>query len=198
MGTHSTGGSGSTQHPPPMPPMPAAHHPLPSPLQREVRQSTSSRGHSSNEHLAVDSPPTYEAATRPQSMAAAMEYSDIDVLDMPAPRPASPFSAASGSVSGSGSRSTPPGLPNVSVWRSSVVSSSASPTTVTAVDSTSGFGINFDVLDEAPPSADNGWSSLSGGGSAGRQLGRRLTFGTVSCTEPSDSGTMIFDRARSD
>ena len=58
--------------------------------------------------------------------------------------------------------------------------SAASPTTLTAVDSTSGFGINFDVLDEAPPSADNGWSSLSGGGSAGRQLGRRLTFGTVS------------------
>ncbi|PIL32196.1 hypothetical protein GSI_05441 [Ganoderma sinense ZZ0214-1] len=174
MGTHSTG-SGSTQHPP-VPPMPAAHYPQPSPLQREVRQSTSSRGHS-NEHLAVDNPPTYEAATRPQSMAA-MEYSDIDVLDMPAPRPASPFSAASGS------RSTPPGLPNVSVWRSSVVSSTASPTTATAVDSTSGFGINLDVLDEAPPSADNGWSSLSGGGIGGRQLGRRLTFGTPMVVQP--------------
>lgn len=172
MGTHSTQGSGSTQHPP-MPPMPAAHHPQPSPLQREVRQSTSSNGHS-NEHLALDDPPTYEAATRPQSMVG-MQYSDIDVLDMPAPRAASPFSAASSS----GERSTPPGLPNVSVWRSSVVSSSAtSPTTM--VDSTSGIGINFDVLDEAPPSADNGWSSLSGGGSGGRQLGRRLTFGTVS------------------
>ncbi|KAM5544635.1 hypothetical protein V8D89_001533 [Ganoderma adspersum] len=184
MGTHSTGGSGSTQHPP-VPPVPAAHYPLPSPLQREVRQSTSSRGHS-NEHLAVDSPPTYEAATRPQSMAA-MEYSDIDVLDMPAPRPASPFSAASGSGSGSGSGSTPPGLPNVSVWRSSVVSSSASPTTMTAVDSTSGFGINFDVLDEAPPSADNGWSSLSGGGSGGRQLGRRLTFGMPMVVQPRET-----------
>ncbi|KAI1783873.1 hypothetical protein LXA43DRAFT_1044864 [Ganoderma leucocontextum] len=172
MGTHSTQGSGSTQLPPPIP---AAHHSQPSPLQREFRQSTSSNGRS-NERLASDNPPTYEAATRPQSMVA-IEYPNIDLLDLPAPRPASPFSAASGS------RSIPPGLSNVSVWRSSVVSSSASPTT--AVDSTSGIGIHLDVLDQAPPTADNGWSNLSGGG-GGRQLGRRLTFGRPMVVQPRD------------
>ncbi|EJF56520.1 hypothetical protein DICSQDRAFT_130061 [Dichomitus squalens LYAD-421 SS1] len=173
LGTRTTQGSGPASVPP-VPPMPAAYPAQPSPLQREVRRSGSGSPGDSHGHFAGDSPPTYEAATRPQSVA--VEYSDIDVLDMPAPRPASPFSAASGS------RSSPPGLPDISVWRNSIVSSTAGPATI-ATDSTS----RVDVLDDAPPSADNGWSSLSGGG---RHEGRRLTFGVCYrfvLTQPRDA-----------
>lgn len=178
MGTRSTGGSGSGASAappvPPIPPMPQAHVPQPSPLSREVRESSDwlalqSQGRSS--YMATEHPPTYESATAPQSRAH-LEYSDIDVLDMPVPRPASPFSAASGSSV----RIVPPGLgglPNPAAWRNSHASSSPSPGTEDA------SGISIDVLEEAPPSADGGWLSMASGGFRPPD-GRRTTFGVVS------------------
>ncbi|KAI0749953.1 hypothetical protein C8Q80DRAFT_656064 [Daedaleopsis nitida] len=171
MGTRSTGGSGSSA--PPVPPVPQVHLPQPSPLSHEVRQSSLSPQSS---YIATENPPTYESATAPQSRAN-LEYSDIDVLDMPVPRPASPFSAASGS------RSVPPGLgdlPNPTVWRNSHASSSPSPGT----EDTS--GISIDVLEEAPPTADGGWLNMASSGFRPPD-GRRTTFGVPMVVQPRDT-----------
>ena len=170
MGTRSTGGSSSSPIPP-VPPVPQAHLAQPSPLSHEVRQSSASIStESSYGQEITDHPPTYESATAPQSRTG-LQYSDIDVLDMPAPRPASPFSQASGS------RAMPPGLgfeplPNPAVWRNSHASSG---TLSPGTDGTS--GISIDVLEEAPPAAQGGWRSLAGG--LRPTDGRRTTFGVV-------------------
>ena len=180
MGTRSTGNSGSSPIPP-VPPVPQTHVPQPSPLSHEVQQASASASPASSYGQLItptENPPTYETATAPQSRAT-LQYSDIDVLDMPAPRPASPFSAASGS------RGLPPGLgglPNPAAWRNSHASSSPTPGTVT--DGTS--GISIDVLEEAPPAADGGWLTLAGGF---RPMdGRRTTFGMVSAGHACWSG----------
>ncbi|RPD54342.1 hypothetical protein L226DRAFT_575732 [Lentinus tigrinus ALCF2SS1-7] len=176
MGTRSTGGSGSSPIPP-VPPVPQAHLAQPSPLSHEVRQSSASIStESSYGEEITDRPPTYETATAPQSRTG-LQYSDIDVLDMPAPRPASPFSQASGS------RAMPPGLglsmdqlPNPVAWRNSHASSG------TPTDGTS--GITIDVLEEAPPAAQGGWRSLAGG--LRPTDGRRTTFGVPMVVQPQD------------
>ncbi|KAH9847556.1 hypothetical protein C2E23DRAFT_496989 [Lenzites betulinus] len=174
MGTRSSAGtpvSGSMPIPP-VPPVPQQHM-QPSPLAHEVQGSSSTL----HEHASGSAdPPAYEET--PLSRAHTVdEYTDVDVLDIPAPRPASPFSAAS-------SRPTfPPGLvplPIPRVWRDSHASSSPSP----ATDSTSHIGI--DILEDAPPSADNGWLSLAGGFRPPE--GRRTTFGVVPMVvQPRDS-----------
>ncbi|TFK91263.1 hypothetical protein K466DRAFT_563033 [Polyporus arcularius HHB13444] len=173
MGTRSTAGSGATPVPP-VPPVPAAHLVQPSPLSHEVRHSSGSMSTASSYGQEItDRPPTYESATAPQSRTG-LEYSDIDVLDMPAPRPASPFSEAA--------HAPPPGLdhlPNPTVWRNSH-SSSGTPTPAT--DSMS--GINFDILEEAPPAARGVWLQLAGG--LRPTDGRRTTFGVPMVVQPQD------------
>ena len=162
MGTRSTQGSGPSPVPP-VPAVPPAHLPTPSPLSQEVHRHYSPE--STYSENSGDHPPTYDAANPGTGVA----YSNLDVLDMPAPRPASPFSAASGS------RMSPPGLsgiPNPAVWRDSHASSSSpNPTDGTSV-------VNIDILEDAPPAADGTWRTLAGG--TRPMDGRRLTFGVVS------------------
>ncbi|KAI0706775.1 hypothetical protein C8T65DRAFT_830375 [Cerioporus squamosus] len=173
MGTRSTAGSGSSPIPP-VPPVPQA--PIqPSPLSHEVRHSSASISTESSYGEEIrDRPPTYESATAPQSRTG-LEYSDIDVLDMPAPRPASPFSHVA--------RAPPPGLdqlPNPTVWRNSHASSG---TPTPGTDGTS--GIDIDILEEAPPAAQGGWRSLAGG--LRPMDGRRTTFGVPMVVQPQDA-----------
>ncbi|KAI8969865.1 hypothetical protein BD414DRAFT_253660 [Trametes punicea] len=158
---------------PPIPPVPQLHM-QPSPLSQEVQRSTPSP---KLEYTSVSSdPPAYEETPAPHAQAREDDYTEVDVLDIPAPRPASPFSAAS-------SRPTfPPGLvplPTPRVWRDSHASSSPSP----ATESTSGIGI--DVLEDEPPTADNGWRSLAG--SFRPNDGRRTTFGVPTVVQPRDA-----------
>ncbi|OSC98533.1 hypothetical protein PYCCODRAFT_1375142 [Trametes coccinea BRFM310] len=175
MGTRSSAGTGTpatgSTAIPPVPPMP---HMQPSPLAHEVQRSTPSpEGHYTS---IPTEPPAYEEHSTPRGHGESDDYTEVDVLDIPAPRPASPFSAAS-------SRPTfPPGLvplPTPRVWRDSHASSSPSP----ATDSTSGIGI--DILEDEPPSADNGWRSLAG--SFRPNDGRRTTFGVPTVVQPRDA-----------
>ncbi|OJT13900.1 hypothetical protein TRAPUB_9569 [Trametes pubescens] len=175
MGTRSSAGtpvSGSLAVPP-VPPVPQQHlHP--SPLAHEVPRPSSSP---EVRYAEVPSaPPAYEEVPAASQVHPEDDYTEVDVLDIPAPRPASPFSAAS-------SRPTfPPGLvplPTPRVWRDSHASSSPSPGT----DSTLHVGI--DVLEDEPPSADNGWRSLAGGFRPSD--GRRTTFGVPMVVHPRDA-----------
>ena len=162
MGTRSTQGSGSSPIPP-VPSIPPAHIPQPSPLSQEVHRAAPSPESVYSED-AAGHPSAYDVAGKSE----ARSYTDVDVLDMPVPRPASPFSAASGL------RMLPPGLvplPSPAAWRNSHASS-----TTPATDTTS--GVNIDVLEDAPPAADGTWRHLAGG--AQPTDGRRLTFGVVS------------------
>ena len=152
IGTRSMQGSGSAPPVPSVPPMPQAHLPQPSPLSQEIHQTSVVGGSPDSAYSASSTelapPPTYATTNAGWTGS----YSDIDVLDMPTPRPASPFSATSGS------RMSPPSLlPNPAAWRNSHVGSSTSPPT----DSAS--SVNIDVLEDAPPLADRGWQMLVGG-----------------------------------
>ncbi|EKM57888.1 uncharacterized protein PHACADRAFT_251785 [Phanerochaete carnosa HHB-10118-sp] len=84
--------------------------------------------------------------------------SEIDILDIPAPGPASPFISARPAF--------PPGLiPLPQQWRDSYTTDGSSPTSA---------GVAIDILDDTPPTALEGWRDLSGAGE------RRQTFGVVS------------------
>ena len=93
----------------------------------------------------------------------------MDILDIPAPAPASPFVNARPAF--------PPGLvplPTPRAWRDSY--SSSTPNT-----NSSSVGIHIDVLEEEPPLAREGWRNISGGGGDGSiRDPRRTTFGIVS------------------
>ncbi|KZT73470.1 hypothetical protein DAEQUDRAFT_414683 [Daedalea quercina L-15889] len=148
---------------PPVPPLPQARSTPVSPL-AEQTPGTNTRGG----YLDVPStePPTYEESERDSPHSSGERPGDpVDVLDMPVPRPASPFTAASGSIR----TQAPPGLPNPSVWRDSHATSEGTSST---------SGIRIDVLEEAPPSAQDGWRTLSGNTGAGQGT-RRTTFGQV-------------------
>ncbi|EMD33323.1 hypothetical protein CERSUDRAFT_117943 [Gelatoporia subvermispora B] len=115
-------------------------------------------------HRSPTDPPTYDDAMSEANVEGARE---VDILDIPAPRPASPFSAAS-------ARPTfPPGLvplPTPRAWRDSASTGDVS-------GNTSGggsAGIQIDVLEEEPPDAQEGWRSLATGDAQGS---RRMTFG---------------------
>ncbi|KAH9917245.1 uncharacterized protein B0H18DRAFT_1123700 [Fomitopsis serialis] len=148
---------------PPVPPLPQARTAPVSPL-AELTPEIATRGGYLD--IPAYEPPTYEESHRdsPHSSGDSGPGDTVDVLDMPVPRPASPFTAASGS-----SRTQPPpGLPNPSVWRDSHA-------TTDGTSSTS--GIRIDVLEEAPPPAQDGWRTLSGNVGAAAPGGRRTTFG---------------------
>ncbi|CDO78044.1 hypothetical protein BN946_scf184724.g8 [Trametes cinnabarina] len=175
MGTRSSAGTGTpTTGSTAIPPVPPVPQMQPSPLSHEVQRSTPSPD---GRYTSVPTdPPAYEETAPSHQHVQGDDYTEVDVLDIPAPRPASPFSAAS-------SRPTfPPGLiplPTPRVWRNSHASSSPSP----ATDSTSGIGI--DVLEDEPPSADNGWRSLAS--SFRPNDGRRTTFGVPTVVQPLDA-----------
>ncbi|KAH9902485.1 hypothetical protein C8Q73DRAFT_7206 [Cubamyces lactineus] len=175
MGTRSSAGtpiSGTTAIPP-VPPVPQAHI-QPSPLSQEVQRSSPSLSGEYGSDL--NAPPAYEEMNTPRAPAEQDDYTEVDVLDIPAPRPASPFSAASSRPA------FPPGLvplPTPRVWRDSHASSSPSP----ATESTSVIGI--DVLEDEPPAANNGWRSLAG--SFRPTDGRRTTFGVPMVVQPRDA-----------
>lgn len=113
-------------------------------------------------------PPSYEESRRATDQSPGETSSEnVDVLDIPAPRPASPFTAASSRPD------FPPGLislPAPRVWRDSHVSGDSA-------------GIQIDVLEEAPPTAQDGWRNLSGIGRAPGE-DRRTTFGMPVVVHP--------------
>lgn len=90
--------------------------------------------------------------------------SEIDILDIPAPSPVSPFVSSRPAF--------PPGLvplPQPRTWRDSYATDVSSPT------DGSGVGIAIDILDDEPPVAREGWRDI-----ASERDGRRRTFGVVS------------------
>ncbi|PCH42593.1 hypothetical protein WOLCODRAFT_163904 [Wolfiporia cocos MD-104 SS10] len=122
-------------------------------------------------------PPAYEELPFSQSAESApaqpRQDSGIDVLDIPAPRPASPFSAVAGRPE------VPPGLtplPDPRAWRDSHI---------TEGSGSSSSMIHIDVLEDAPPIPQDGWRSLSG--SIGE--GRRTTFGMPTLIHPRNALT---------
>ena len=148
---------------PPVPPLPHTRTAPMSPLAEQTPPT-----HLRGGYLDIPStePPTYEESHRDSPQSSGDRPADtVDALDLPVPRPASPFTAASGS-----SRSQhPPGLPNPAVWRDSHG-------TTEGTSSTS--GIRIDVLEEAPPPAQDSWRTLSGAGGPAPGA-RRTTFGVV-------------------
>lgn len=100
------------------------------------------------------------AVATPQSERAS---SEIDILDIPAPGPSSPFGVSRPVF--------PPGLvplPQPQSWRDSYTTVGSSPS------SASSAGIAIDILDDTPPAALEGWRDLYGAGE------RRRTFGMPS------------------
>lgn len=114
-------------------------------------------------------PPAYDDSSLPKLRKHTRLPSDIDVLDIPAPPPASPFSSSRPAF--------PPGLvqlPTPRTWRDSY------PSPVLSGTSEGSAGIAIDVLEEEPPLAREGWRSLATAGVppiSGE--GKRTTFGTV-------------------
>lgn len=97
---------------------------------------------------------------------------EVDVLDLPAPSAIHPFASASSlSLSATTSANT--------TMRLGDVPSPKTPAPPRSVPTDS--GITIDVLEEAPPSAGEGWRSLAGvmGGGVIAGAGRRTTFGLV-------------------
>ncbi|KAK7678567.1 hypothetical protein QCA50_018439 [Cerrena zonata] len=127
--------------------------------------STPRAGGAGSETLSVPTdPPTYDDS-QAQSHASDQGQT-VDILDIPAPAPASPFVNARPAF--------PPGLvalPTPRTWRDSY-SSSNSPLT-----NRSSIGIQIDVLEEEPPLAREGWRNISTGGGDGLRDPRRTTFG---------------------
>ena len=148
--------------PPPVPPLP---------------QGTTSTGRSGAAHAASsplsgdpirapddsELPPAYEPAASGSN-----KKDDLaDILDLPAPRPASPFASVSSARALSPSP-PPPGLtfPSPLVWRDPA-----------STPANSSAGIDIDLLEEAPPAAGESWRQLAQGSSMHE---RRTTFGMVS------------------
>ncbi|KAI0035508.1 hypothetical protein K488DRAFT_82951 [Vararia minispora EC-137] len=113
-------------------------------------------------------PPAIHSASTP-AIRSPSAPAPADVLDMPIPRPASPFTTASNATA-TARMPLPPGLamPNISAWRNSDRTSNTG--------SGSGHGeITIDVLEEAPPAAGESWSLLR---RTGPDAERRTTFGS--------------------
>lgn len=145
----------------------------------------SARGPGSANELApvpTGAPPAYAVSDPYDSLGGrgSFLYSQgVDVLDLPVPQPASPFTASGGTSAATRSVATPPGLggSHVRAWRDSL--------SVITGSSNSG-SITIDVLDAEPPTAGEGWRSMAGllgtgTGETGPETGeQRATFGTVS------------------
>lgn len=130
--------------------------------------STPRAGAAGSETLSIPTaPPAYSDSQ--EQYGASDQGQTVDILDIPAPAPASPFVNSRPAF--------PPGLvplPTPRAWRDSY-SSSNSPNT-----NRSSAGIQIDVLEEEPPLAREGWRNIStGGGDSGIRDPRRTTFGIV-------------------
>ncbi len=130
-----------------------------------------------------------ETSTAPTSPVTPVFTGHIDILDMPAPRGISPFTSASSmkdtpSNSSFGTKllSYPPGLTKSMPPRTwGDISGTTSSMGSFAGGSDGTTGISFDILEEEPPSAGDGWRSLAGVvPSDVDEVGRRTTFGLVS------------------
>ena len=120
--------------------------------------------------------------------------SGMDILDMPAPSAVLPFTSASTStlslrektttnILGLGTPSFPPGLvlsTQKKSWTdaSSTATQVHTPFAVVATHNT-GPAVAIDVLEDAPPTAEEGWRSMAAVIQSGP--GRRTTLGGVSC-----------------
>lgn len=131
--------------------------------------------------LPIGAPPAYAASDPYDSFGSrgSFPYSQgIDVLDLPAPQPAPSFTA-SGGTSATTSTVPPPGLggSHTRTWRDSL-------SVITGSSNTA--SITIDVLDAEPPTAGQGWRSMTGllGTNTGENEPdpgeQRVTFGTVS------------------
>ncbi|PBK89015.1 hypothetical protein ARMGADRAFT_1167792 [Armillaria gallica] len=127
-----------------------------------------------------------ETSTAPTSPVTPVFTGHIDILDMPAPRGISPFTSASSmkdtpSNSSFGTKllSYPPGLTKSMPPRTwGDISGTTSSMGSFAGGSDGTTGISFDILEEEPPSAGDGWRSLAGVVPSGvDEVGRRSTFG---------------------
>lgn len=141
----------------------------------------SARGPGSANELAaplpMGAPPAYTVSDPYDSMGSrgSFPYSQgVDVLDLPVPQPASPFSASGGTSAATRSVATPPGLgdSHVQAWRDSL-------SVITG--SSNSASITIDVLDAEPPTPGEGWRSMAGlFGTEPNPGERRATSGTVS------------------
>lgn len=127
----------------------------------------------------IGAPPAYAVSDPYDSLGSRSSFpypQGVDILDLPVPQPASPFTASGGTTR---SAAIPPGLggSHVRAWRDSlsvITGSSNNPS------------ITIDVLDAEPPTAGEGWRSMAGllgtsAGETGPETGeQRATFGTVS------------------
>jgi hypothetical protein len=146
-------------------------------------------------------PPAYEDLPTPQSQYFTPTElpPGVDILDLPIPRPASPFSSVSSVNSNRprpGSLQFPPGLgsnpiPSPRVWTDLANSSSShdgssSPAGSGDGNRDSGIGITVELEDE-PPRAVGGWRTLA------ETSERRMTFGQVGARSSSPSGLAKLD-----
>ncbi|KAI0077296.1 hypothetical protein K474DRAFT_1106932 [Panus rudis PR-1116 ss-1] len=157
----------------------------PSPLQQSFSQGSSDTARFAGLETirAVnppsERPPSYghdeDSFPRLSSSFAPPSGAEIDILDIPAPSPVSPFTSSRPAF--------PPGLvplPTPRAWRDSY----SSVGTPISAGSSGEAGIGIDILEEEPPAARAGWRSLAsgiggggGGGSSGSAATRRTTFG---------------------
>ena len=145
----------------------------------------SARGPGSANELATvptGAPPAYALSDPYNSLGSrgSFPYSQgVDVLDLPVPQPASPFTTSGGTSTATRNVATPPGLggSHVRAWRDSL-------SVITG--SSNDASITIDVLDAEPPTAGEGWRAMAGllgtsTGETGPETGeQRATFGTVS------------------
>ncbi|KAH9168668.1 hypothetical protein EDB89DRAFT_2245077 [Lactarius sanguifluus] len=141
--------------PPPVPPLPqgTASTGRGAPAASSPLSAEPMRAHDESEQ-----PPAYD----PTPPGSSKKDELADYLDVPVPRPASPFASVS-----SAKGMSPPGLslPTPHVWRDSATSPSTN---------TSG-GIDIDLLEEAPPAAGASWRQMAQGLPSLHE--RRTTFG---------------------
>jgi hypothetical protein len=131
---------------------------------------------------ALDDPPTYDdgavhildTQSPTQSNLNMTLPPGIDVLDLPAPPPLSPFTSTASTSSVR--MISPPGLaallPHTKVWLETDGTPSFGSFT-TRTESDGPVAITVDLLEQEPPTAGHGWRSLAG-------HEQRATFGTVS------------------
>lgn len=120
--------------------------------------------------LPTGAPPAYAVSDPYDSTGSrgSFPYSQgVDVLDLPVPQPVTPFTATGGTPATTRSVAAPPGLggSHARAWRDSL-------SVITG--SSNNASVTIDVLDAEPPTAGEGWRSMTGE--------QRATSGTVSFT----------------